>query len=301
MSKTTEDHKLRIGNQLCHDFRIARRNQYITIASHDQGWRAHGRKRLRRVKIDEGLELQIRCMKRSWSFELPLHLPLNLVGVCGKILWFVSYGPDAPRGVCEIESIEIVHDADDGRSSIDGPSTAAECRAEHKGHHPLGITAYQLLRDRPAHRIAKNIGARDLQMIQKAANILGHVGEFIPDCGFVAKTGAAIVEKYHCEPLRQRLNEVERPSARVETIAHDEYQGWPGATDIESDLDAVNLYVAHRHCSTTGGRSFTCNFSALSALCLSFIGRLPVREARTFGSSRSMSWAAGRRRGFLGP
>src|SRR5258708_2437446 len=246
MGKATEDHELRIRNQLRHDFRIARRNQYITIASHDQGWRAHGRKRLRRIKIDEGLELQIRCMKRSWSFELPLHLPLNRVGVCGKILWFVSYGPDAPRRVHGIESIEIVHDADGGRAPIGGPSTAAECRAEHKGNHPLGITAYQLLRDRPAHRIAKNIGAHDPQMIQKAANILGHVGEFIPECGFVAETCTAIIEKQHCEPLRQRLNEVERPCARVETIAHDEYQGWPGATDIESHLDAVNLGVAHQ-------------------------------------------------------
>ena len=90
-------------------------------------------------------------MKRSWSFELPLHLPLNLVDVCGKILWVVSYGPDAPRGLCGIEPIEIVHDADDGRSRIDGPPTAAECRTEHKGNHPLGITAYQLLRDGSAH------------------------------------------------------------------------------------------------------------------------------------------------------
>src|SRR3979409_2644189 len=100
MSKTTEDHELRIGNQLCHDFRIARRNQYITIASHDQGRRAHGRKRLRRVKIDEGLELQICCMKRSWSFELPLHLPLHLVGGCGKILWVLSQSTAAQRRDC---------------------------------------------------------------------------------------------------------------------------------------------------------------------------------------------------------
>src|SRR3981081_3224357 len=103
MSKTTEDRELSIRNQLCHDFRIARRNQYITIASHDQGRRAHGRKRLRCVKIYGGLKLQICRLKRSWSFELPLHLPLNLVDVCCKILWFVSYGPDAPRRVCGIE------------------------------------------------------------------------------------------------------------------------------------------------------------------------------------------------------
>src|ERR1700730_12403659 len=285
MSKTTEDHELSIGNQLCHDFRIARRNQYVTIASHDQGRRAHGRKRLRRVKIDEGLELQICCMKRSWSFELPLHLPLNLVDVGGKIFWFVSYGPDAPRRVRGIESIEIVHDADDGRSRIDGPSTAAECRAEHKGNHSLGITADQLLRDRPTHRIAQNIGACDFQMIQKAAHILCHVGEFIPEYGLVAETCAAIIEKHHCESLRQRLDEVERPRARVETIAHDENKGWTGATDLESDLDAVNLGVTHRHGAARRWAICSCGFFALSGLCLSFLLRPPVRGARTSGSS----------------
>src|SRR6202035_5098798 len=88
-------------------------------------------------------------------------------------------------------------------------------------------------------------------MIHKAAHVPGHVGKFIPEQGFVAETCAAIIEKHHCEPFRQRLNEVERPRARAKTIAHDEDKGWTGATDIESDLDAVNLGVAHRHRATS--------------------------------------------------
>src|SRR6266852_4709966 len=126
-------------------------------------------------------------------------------------------------------------------------------------------------------------------MIQKAANILGHVGEFIPEDRLVAKTCAAIIEKHHGEPLRQRLDEVRRPRARVETIAHDENKRWPGPTDIEGDLDAVNLGVAHRHRAASQWAICSCSLSALSALRLSFIVRLPVRGARTFESSRSMS------------
>src|SRR5450631_1465749 len=220
-------------------------------------------------------------MKRSWSFELPLHLPLDLVDVGGKVLGFVSYGPDAPCRGRSIQPIEIVHDADDGWSRIDGPSTAAERRAKHERQYPLGIAAYQFLRDRPAHRIAKNIGACDFQMIHKAAHILCHVGEFIPEYGLVAETCAAIIEKHHFEPLRQRLDEVERPRTRAETIAHDENKGWTGATDIEGDLDAVNLGVAHRHRAASQWAICWSSMSKVSDSHLSFIVRLPVRAART--------------------
>src|SRR5712664_657321 len=46
MGKARQDHELSIGNQLRQDFGIARRDQYIAIASHDQGRRVYGRKLL---------------------------------------------------------------------------------------------------------------------------------------------------------------------------------------------------------------------------------------------------------------
>ena len=104
----------------------------------------------------------------------------------------------------------------------------------------------------------------------------------------------------HGESLRQRVDEVERPRERTEAIAHDENKRRPGATDVVSDLDAVDVGVLHRHrrvrpVVTSAMRS------ALSVSRPSFTMRLPDHGARISGSFRSMSWAVRRRRKSLGP
>src|SRR5712664_882042 len=141
-----------------------------------------------------------------------------------------------------------------------------------------------------------------------------HVGEcFMPVDGgltFAEQIEVRSVDdvdkSFHAQILRNRWARADRaarcgrPRARAETIAHDENKGWPGPTDIEGDLDAVNLSVAHRHRAASQRAICSSSMSALSDLHLSFIVRLPDRGARTSGSSRSMSWVGSRRPGFLG-
>ena len=88
-------------------------------------------------------------------------------------------------------------------------------------------------------------------MIDKSANIPGHVRDFITGGRLVAFTRSAIVKNDHGESFRQLLDEVDWPCERTEPIAHDENERRPGAADAVSNPGAVYIGVPHR-IRTTG-------------------------------------------------
>ena len=157
-----------------------RRDQTVFIARHDERRRANPGERVGRVEIDEGLKLQIRRVKRRGIGDFPQHLSLDPLATLFEIGGRIGDGRDAPRGLVRREADEPAHHRDDRRPGVDGPRPAGKRRAQNEPFDALGVAAGELLGHRATHRISKNMGARDFQVLEQVANVLRDVRKRIP-------------------------------------------------------------------------------------------------------------------------